>query len=101
LAEDGIRDFHVTGVQTCALPICSFASTLASSSVFSASGLLQTLLKDGDYKLARQELVGICSVLLTANRCQEIVQKLEEKLKKEEIGRASCRERVERKWSIK
>src|SRR5690606_41010099 len=23
-AEDGIRDFHVTGVQTCALPICVF-----------------------------------------------------------------------------
>src|SRR5690606_26772672 len=23
-AEDGIRDFHVTGVQTCALPICWF-----------------------------------------------------------------------------
>src|SRR5690606_40824540 len=23
-AEDGIRDFHVTGVQTCALPIYSF-----------------------------------------------------------------------------
>src|SRR5690606_39736037 len=21
--EDGIRDFHVTGVQTCALPICN------------------------------------------------------------------------------
>src|SRR5207302_5751120 len=26
-AEDGIRDFHVTGVQTCALPISSFASS--------------------------------------------------------------------------
>src|SRR5690606_40775092 len=25
-AEDGIRDFHVTGVQTCALPIYSKAS---------------------------------------------------------------------------
>src|SRR5690606_39666462 len=25
-AEDGIRDFHVTGVQTCALPIFPFAS---------------------------------------------------------------------------
>src|SRR5690606_41020679 len=25
-AEDGIRDFHVTGVQTCALPICSTSS---------------------------------------------------------------------------
>src|SRR5690606_40977582 len=24
-AEDGIRDFHVTGVQTCALPICADA----------------------------------------------------------------------------
>src|SRR5690606_39580057 len=24
-AEDGIRDFHVTGVQTCALPIWKFA----------------------------------------------------------------------------
>src|SRR5690606_34770488 len=28
-AEDGIRDFHVTGVQTCALPI--FSSVLASA----------------------------------------------------------------------
>src|SRR5690606_39489644 len=26
-AEDGIRDFHVTGVQTCALPILSRSST--------------------------------------------------------------------------
>src|SRR5690606_40772631 len=26
-AEDGIRDFHVTGVQTCALPIYSGGST--------------------------------------------------------------------------
>src|SRR5690606_40378868 len=26
-AEDGIRDFHVTGVQTCALPILNFPPT--------------------------------------------------------------------------
>src|SRR5690606_39341498 len=26
-AEDGIRGFHVTGVQTCALPICSDETT--------------------------------------------------------------------------
>src|SRR5690606_41102827 len=26
-AEDGIRVFHVTGVQTCALPICEMAAT--------------------------------------------------------------------------
>src|SRR5690606_41008464 len=29
-AEDGIRDFHVTGVQTCALPILSRADTPGS-----------------------------------------------------------------------
>src|SRR5690606_29864847 len=27
-AEDGIRDFHVTGVQTCALPICEVQPAL-------------------------------------------------------------------------
>src|SRR6266446_8169814 len=30
-AEDGIRDYKVTGVQTCALPICSARGTAASS----------------------------------------------------------------------
>src|SRR5690606_40270390 len=29
-AEDGIRDFHVTGVQTCALPICLAAGVSGS-----------------------------------------------------------------------
>src|SRR2546426_7588862 len=31
-AEDGIRDYKVTGVQTCALPICIAASAAGSSS---------------------------------------------------------------------
>src|SRR5690606_39671484 len=30
-AEDGIRDFHVTRVQTCALPISSYLVTLKPS----------------------------------------------------------------------
>src|SRR5690606_40620087 len=30
-AEDGIRDFHVTGVQTCALPISSGAGGAAAA----------------------------------------------------------------------
>src|SRR5690606_40792484 len=29
-AEDGIRDFHVTGVQTCALPICEIVDHLVT-----------------------------------------------------------------------
>src|SRR5690606_17986945 len=32
-AEDGIRDFHVTGVQTCALPICFFLKEFSSATV--------------------------------------------------------------------
>src|SRR5690606_39385158 len=36
-AEDGIRDFHVTGVQTCALPIC-----IASASPVGAAAALWT-----------------------------------------------------------
>src|SRR5699024_11804271 len=45
-AEDGIRDRNVTGVQTCALPICSFFSfssfssfSFSSCSFFSFSSL--------------------------------------------------------------
>src|SRR5690606_40010318 len=32
-AEDGIRDFHVTGVQTCALPICAVGKPNAHGSI--------------------------------------------------------------------
>src|SRR5690606_39874961 len=33
-AEDGIRDFHVTGVQTCALPICVVGQNAAVGHFF-------------------------------------------------------------------
>src|SRR5690606_40273686 len=38
-AEDGIRDFHVTGVQTCALPIFALAS-VAETAIFPLQDLL-------------------------------------------------------------
>src|SRR5690349_25073951 len=37
-AEDGIRDLYVTGVQTCALPICSSTPPAPCSSVPCTSG---------------------------------------------------------------
>src|SRR5690625_7755098 len=43
-AEDGIRDGHVTGVQTCALPICS----LADSRVVLDSPWAEKLIGQGD-----------------------------------------------------
>src|SRR5690606_40192159 len=36
-AEDGIRDFHVTGVQTCALPIWSYTSIVNINSSTASS----------------------------------------------------------------
>src|SRR5690606_40145346 len=39
-AEDGIRDFHVTGVQTCALPIYSIEAQLGGLRGGRAKGML-------------------------------------------------------------
>src|SRR5436309_4747610 len=36
-AEDGIRLFHVTGVQTCALPICPYGAYLADGSEYTGA----------------------------------------------------------------
>src|SRR5690606_40680987 len=36
-AEDGIRDFHVTGVQTCALPISRTATMVHNTAVITSA----------------------------------------------------------------
>src|SRR5436309_4614702 len=38
-AEDGIRDFHVTGVQTCALPICRVVDLGTAEPAASVDGI--------------------------------------------------------------
>src|SRR5690606_40841563 len=38
-AEDGIRDFHVTGVQTCALPISNPLSTPSKAPTYTFENL--------------------------------------------------------------
>ena len=64
-AEDGIRDWSVTGVQTCALPICCLLSGTILVPVPSPSSVASST-SEGD--------LAIDCIL--------------------EIGRASCRERV-------
>src|SRR5690606_41160710 len=60
-AEDGIRDFHVTGVQTCALPI--FEKELLSelknisSSLSIIAGCLQEITKSGGFKINQTEKI--------------------------------------------
>src|SRR5256885_8445995 len=90
-AEDGIRDYEVTGVQTCALPIytnwlaglsannvVTFSvsdESPASQLVLSVISLNPTLLPDANLQLGTAG----------ANQTLTITP---------EIGRASCRERV-------
>src|SRR5690606_40556988 len=89
-AEDGIRDFHVTGVQTCALPISELraASAMAGSDsplVGRVERLLDADPKKKPSRFVRWMRVPLCASLLLAVAL----------LAPEEIGRASCRERVE------
>src|SRR5690625_7825816 len=75
-AEDGIRDGHVTGVQTCALPIC----------VEPMGGDVNNLLP---------QMVGsYLPVILVALAFLMIIGSLSSTADSE-IGRASCRERGE------
>src|SRR5690606_41081612 len=59
-AEDGIRDFHVTGVQTCALPISrpgaasAYEFELRARTIGQASDLLGVRFSTADLVLARR-----------------------------------------------
>src|SRR2546430_4494705 len=76
-AEDGIRDLTVTGVQTCALPICS-ASCIANKYSLSIRCRRAT---PRSASSRRRERFWTISISRRAHRC---VRK---------IGRASCRGR--------
>src|SRR5688572_31213399 len=78
-AEDGIRDLTVTGVQTCALPI--FERLLKSR-------LEPVARRERQVRLWRSLAVCWVTVALTGLLFLWISSRFEE------IGRASCRERV-------
>src|SRR5256885_7333944 len=83
-AEDGIRDYKVTGVQTCALPISFLLFTTADAVIVSdPQGVSQATLPPGDATWSTQDaiLVGSDTVLYQVRSDGK-------------IGRASCRERV-------
>src|SRR5690606_40441440 len=88
-AEDGIRDFHVTGVQTCAL-----RSGTSASEYFTPS-LLLPLSQAQSASPAVTEKVPCppraCTVLLAMRARRSFTYKLRSLV--EQIGRASCMER--------
>src|SRR5205807_4436535 len=89
-AEDGIRDYKVTGVQTCALPISQFTlpsapvANLARGQVRSLQVLLAS--EGFDVPVTGQWDAPTSAALLGFQRAWSVPPT--------EIGRASCRERV-------
>src|SRR5690606_41085850 len=81
-AEDGIRDFHVTGVQTCALPISGLlipCPTAGANRRFLPAALSQTNPWNGPIPRSRRSSISASTHLWPAKPCCQ-------------IGRASCRE---------
>src|SRR5262249_59092613 len=83
-AEDGIRDWSVTGVQTCALPIwlAGRAAELVPQEVRAPAGELGTAPGDERARAPLREAGPQARARLFRRA-------------REEIGRASCRERGE------
>src|SRR5690348_18179816 len=86
-AEDGIRDGRVTGVQTCALPISQ-----RMGDALTASGYVATE-EIGEADLV---LLNTCHIReKAAEKVYSEIGRIRQIKKQREIGRASCRERVE------
>src|SRR5690606_39746689 len=81
-AEDGIRDFHVTGVQTCALPI--------SPRKGCDSDFLNQVSR---FKPGRMVYVS-CDPATQARDLKRLLEMGYQVEQVQQIGRASCRERV-------
>src|SRR5439155_16070554 len=88
-AEDGIRDGHVTGVQTCALPICIW-------SVDPTVGNLAAALFDAQNGLEPRVALLRRLGLRLRIRASASTPSRQVLAYAREIGRASCRERVQK-----
>src|SRR2546430_8996238 len=82
-AEDGIRDLTVTGVQTCALPICGLGADPRPHCCRRSKAPWQAFWALAGRTLARKSVAG--TALRPRNRANGCYS---------QIGRASCRERV-------
>src|SRR5690606_41161953 len=100
-AEDGIRDFHVTGVQTCALPIFSFACPgLLGSKRYFKQHFSDPIDKFKDKKRARELQQKISPFILRRTKEQvakELPNKTEMRSEERRVGK-ECRDR---RWRSK
>src|SRR5690606_39761306 len=96
--EDGIRDFHVTGVQTCALPILPLAGCSPDDSANTPAPKAEGPPEVGVVTLKSQRITFTTELpgRTVAPVIAQIRPQVNGIIKKQQIGRASCRERVER-----
>src|SRR5690606_40250413 len=94
----GIRDFHVTGVQTCALPICRVQ--VVHPEVEDRAGVCELLVLRDVHQQAHAAAVeeGEVARLEQERQAQDVAVEphtlLDVLYRHVEIGRASCRGRV-------
>src|SRR5690606_39829098 len=85
-AEDGIRDFHVTGVQTCALPISGHRErAMRTTATGERSASMARTTVQAAVEASRPKDAALSGLIRRATRSPGASRK---------IGRASCRERV-------
>src|SRR5205807_3846042 len=95
---DGIRDYKVTGVQTCALPICRGVEALLDAQVHQARRPAEVVEHAiGDLAIAGD--VGAFDLDVDRRRQSEVEDLRHDvggqEVEAQQIGRASCRERGE------
>src|SRR5690606_40500315 len=91
-AEDGIRDFRVTGVQTCALPICS--GSHKNISKMSTPQIDKETMMKGFRKVALAMPLMFVGPIIINSSFKNQTHPYYYYVLAAEIGRASCRERV-------
>src|SRR5690606_40817721 len=88
-ADDGIRDFHVTGVQTCALPILAFRKKIGSN-----IEIASTLSNLGRLKLTAGDLVAAEKYLLDAEQRIDTAHRTAYRSEERRVGKECRTERA-------
>src|SRR5690606_40671610 len=100
---DGIRDFHVTGVQTCALPIYKVSAFLRSQIAGRQGGIPAGGKRATATPGAATDGCGFAAPPAMRYQCQEEMEAGDHHAEiagTGQIGRASCRERMEEQGGV-
>src|SRR5690606_39426155 len=95
-AEDGIRDFHVTGVQTCALPILALGQAFKAGA-FDLADVNEHVLTAFIALDEAESLLGVEELDLALAGADNL-RRHSAATCAAEIGRASCRGRGDNAW---